>query len=76
MKLDARETSNTEVNLTVDFSIMILFDFETSAIWRAQSSMYLTSAAAPLPRPYVLVGVLTDTNTMSASTMAAAKERN
>mmetsp|Transcript_5581 Transcript_5581/g.16838 ORF Transcript_5581/g.16838 Transcript_5581/m.16838 type:complete len:232 (-) Transcript_5581:180-875(-) len=57
---------------TVDFSMMILFVLDTSAIFRAHSSMYLTSAAEPLPRPYVLVGVFTDTKTISASATAVS----
>ena len=52
---------------TVDFSTTILEVFETAAIMRAAPSQYVRSAALPAPTPRVFVGVLTDTNTMSAS---------
>ncbi|KAJ0454705.1 hypothetical protein HanIR_Chr15g0743131 [Helianthus annuus] len=52
---------------TVDFSTTILSDFDTSAIIRAALSQYVRSAAFPAPRPRVLVGVLTETKTISAS---------
>src|SRR5690606_28729073 len=45
-------------------------DLETDAIWRAQSSINFKSAACPFPFPYVLVGVFTEINIMSASSIA------
>mmetsp|Transcript_55 Transcript_55/g.202 ORF Transcript_55/g.202 Transcript_55/m.202 type:complete len:230 (-) Transcript_55:325-1014(-) len=52
---------------TVDFSTMILLDVDTDAIMRAAPSQYVRSAALPAPTPRVFVGVLTLTNTTSAS---------
>lgn len=59
---------------TVDFSTTILLDKETSAILRAHNSQFLMLAARPAPIPVVFVGVLTLTNMMSASMMAASIE--
>jgi hypothetical protein len=53
----------------VDFSTIILSDVATLAIVRAHSSQFLMFAARPLPKPSVLVGVLTEIKMMSASSM-------
>ena len=58
---------------TVDFSTTIFLPCPSStvsAIILAASSTYFRSAALPLPRPNVFVGVLTQMNTKSASLMA------
>jgi hypothetical protein len=64
---------------TVLFSTTILSEVETSAILRAHSSQFLMLAARPAPIPWVLVGVLTEMNIMSAllisSSMLVEKKR-
>ena len=63
---------------TVDFSTTILSVVDTRAIMRAAPSQYVRSAALPAPTPRVLVGVLTETNTMSASAtcLSVSVEKN
>ena len=55
----------------VDFSIIILSDFEYFAISLAQASTYCRSAAIPAPSPLVLVGVFTAINIISDFSMAS-----
>mmetsp|Transcript_25026 Transcript_25026/g.80680 ORF Transcript_25026/g.80680 Transcript_25026/m.80680 type:complete len:229 (+) Transcript_25026:647-1333(+) len=63
---------------TVDFSTTILEPLATRAIWRAASSRFLMLDARPLPIPNALVGVLTQTKIMSASTTSlfTSEEKN
>ena len=69
LRASTLEIASAVLTGTVLFSTTILDDVDTLAIMRAAPSQYVRSAARPAPMPLVLVGVLTDTNTMSASPM-------
>ena len=46
---------------------MILLDLDTAAMVRAADSQYVRSASLPLPSPFFVVGVFTDTKIISAT---------
>ena len=54
------------------FSTTIVWPWAQAATWRAEASIQRRSLACPAPRPLVLVGVLTDRNTMSAAAIDAS----
>ena len=54
------------------FSTTIVWPWAQAATWRAEASIQRRSLAWPAPMPRVLVGVLTERNTMSALAIAAS----
>jgi hypothetical protein len=58
---------------TVDFSTTILPRVDTLAIMRAANSQFLMFAARPAPIPWSLVGVFTEMNMTSESSITSSK---